>query len=183
MTTYPHIEVNEIPASLQAFIKLRDEMAQTPEGGAVVMVLALLLYAQAPDSELGKHALTLSVDRSRLREMPGGYKGWGILPIDFQRIQRQLRDKSWTPQSYFLGTDPQQGYQLPTTPYQFEISDNRYSGDPDSGIFKVFVFSSGASSPRPATLKRNNRGVWKAKEWSSLLMGVMPPKKSVDDDL
>ena len=183
MTTYPLIAVNEVPSSLPEFIELRDKLAQTPEGGAVVMVLALYLYAQAPESELANHALTISVDRSRLREVPNGYKGWGILAIDFQRIQRQLRDKAWTPQSYFVGTDPQTRYQLPDPPYQFEISDNPHSGDPDSGVYKVFVRSSGAASPRPITLKRNNRGVWKALEWSSLVMGVVPPKKSVDDDL
>jgi hypothetical protein len=183
MTTYPLISVNAIPSSLSAFLELRDRLAQTPEGGAVVMVLALYLYAKAPDSELANQALTISVDRTRLREVADGYKGWGILAIDFQRIQRQLRDKAWTPQSYFTGTDPGSGYRLSVPPYQFEISDNPHSGDSDSGVYKVFVRSSGAASPRPITLKRNNRGVWKALEWSSLLMGVIPPKKSVDDDL
>lgn len=183
MATYPHIEVKEIPESLDTFIKLRDDLAKTPEGCAVVMVLALHLYAQAPESELGNHALTISVDRTRLREQPDGYQGWGILAIDFQRIQRQLRDSPWTPRSYFLGTDPKHSYRLPVPPYQFEISDNPHSGDPESGVYKVFVRSSGAASPRPVTLKRNNRGIWKAVEWSSLLMGIIPPKKTVDDDL
>ena len=183
MTTYPLITVNEIPSSLTAFITLRDELAQTPEGGAVIMVLALYLYAKEPDSELANHALTISVDRSRLREVTDGYKGWGILAIDFQRIQRQLRDKVWTPRSYFAGTGPQAGYRLPAPPYKFEVSDNPHSGDADSGVYKVFVRSSGAASPRPVTLKRNNRGVWKALEFNSLLMGVIPPKKNVDDDL
>ena len=183
MSTTRIIEVNEIPSSLQAFIALRDALAQTPEGAAVVMVIALHVYAQAPESDLGKNALTIAVDRSRLREMANGYKGWGLLAIELQRAQRQLRGKSWTMQSYFLDTEPQQAYQLPVPPYKFEVSDNPYSGDPASGVYKVFVRSSGAASPRPVTLKLNNRGVWKTLEWSSLVMGVIPPKKSVDDDL
>lgn len=183
MEIYPPVVVNEIPESLESFIKLRDDLAQTPAGAAVVMVLALYLYARAPESELANAALTLAVDRSRLRELPGGYQGWGILAIDFQRIQWQLRDSPWTPQSYFLGTESVHAYRLPASPYRFEVSENPYSGNPASGVFKVFVRSSGAASPRPVTLKRNNRGLWKALEWSSLLMGIQPPKHAVDDVL
>jgi hypothetical protein len=183
MVTYPHLSLNEIPTSLPAFIALRDQLAQTPEGGAVIIVLALYLYAHAPESELGQHALIIAVDRSRLRETTDGYQGWGLLAIDFQRIQRQLRDYPWIPRSYILGTDPQNGYRVSDPPFQFEISNNVHSGDPALGVYKVFVRSSGAASPRPVTLKRNNRGLWKAREYSSLLMGLVPPKKSVDDDL
>ncbi len=41
----------------------------------------------------------------------------------------------------------------------------------------------GAATPRPVTLKRNDRGVWKAYEWSSLLVGVRPPVLKIEDDL
>jgi hypothetical protein len=183
MAMNPLITVNEIPSTLSAFLALRDKLAQTPEGGGVLMVLALYLYACAPESELANQALTICVDRTRLREVPDGYKGWGILAIDLQRIQRQLRDKPWVPQSYFVGTAPQSSYRLPDPPYHFEITTNPYSGDQEASVYKVFVRSSGASSPRPVTLKQNNRGIWKAVEWSSLLMGVVSPEKSVDDDL
>jgi hypothetical protein len=183
MATDPLMTVNEIPSTLPAFLALRDKLAQTPEGGAVLMVLALYLYAHAPESELALAALTICVDRSRLREVSDGYKGWGILAIDLQRIQRQLRDNPWVPQSYFAGTESQFGYKLSDPPYHFEMTTNPYSGDLEVGVYKVFVRSSGAASPRPVTLKKNNRGIWKAVEWSSLLMGVESPKKSLDDDL
>ncbi|MDF1513906.1 MAG: hypothetical protein P1S60_08865 [Anaerolineae bacterium] len=183
MTTYPLIEIDAIPRTLEEFLTMRGKLAATPEGGAVVALVALLLYAQAPDSELAMQALTIAVDQSRLRETADGYRGWAILAIDLQRVQRQLRDRPWTPQSYILETDPKQGYQLPQPPYQFEVSDNVHSGNPDEGIYKVFVRSSGAASPRPVTMKRNNRGIWKALEWSSLLMGIIAPAKPRDDDL
>ena len=48
---------------------------------------------------------------------------------------------------------------------------------------KLFVFSSGADSPRPVTVKKNNRGLWKATSYSSLDVGVRPPIVIVDDDL
>ena len=48
---------------------------------------------------------------------------------------------------------------------------------------KVFVWSSGADSPRPLTLIKNNRGLWKATNWSSLTVGIRPPAAPLDDDL
>jgi hypothetical protein len=65
----------------------------------------------------------------------------------------------------------------------FTFSDNPHSGDPETGTFKVFITSSGASSPRPVTVKRNDKGIWKAYEWSTLIVGVEPPAGNVSDDL
>ena len=48
---------------------------------------------------------------------------------------------------------------------------------------KMFVWSTGADSPRPVHLVKNNRGVWKAKNWNSLSVGVRAPVQVVDDDL
>ena len=60
---------------------------------------------------------------------------------------------------------------------------NPYSGDASEGRLKVFVASSGAASPRPVTLQRNNRGLWKAVEWSSLTLGVAAPSSEDEDAL
>ncbi|WP_167882958.1 DUF6935 domain-containing protein [Leptospira barantonii] len=43
---------------------------------------------------------------------------------------------------------------------------------------------SGADTPRPVTLKKNAKGVWKAREFSSLLVGIKKPaSKNPADDL
>lgn len=177
------ITVPALPATLDEFLAFRDAVAQTPQGGAAVMVVALWLYAQAPDDPLGEQALTIAVDRSRLREDPDGYKGWGLGPRDRDHVARQMRTHPHAPRSYVQGTDPALGYRLPDPPFQIRLSKNPYSGDVDAGPYKVFVACSGADSPRPVTLQRNNRGLWKAVEWSSLTMGVKPPASTMDDDL
>lgn len=47
---------------------------------------------------------------------------------------------------------------------------------------KVFVETFGVK-PRPITMVRNNKGIWKAKECSSVFVAVQPPAKAQQDDL
>ena len=146
-----------------------------------MMVLAFLAYVE--DKALGQQCLTVAVDRERLQEGSKGYKGWQLSNGDLQRVQFQVQGKSYLPRSYIEGAMPENGYTLAGPPYVVTCSDNPYSGDINSGTYKVFVTCSGANSPRPITLKRNNRGFWKASEWSSLLVGVEAPAQTIDDDL
>jgi hypothetical protein len=175
--------VPKIPETLEAFIDLRDQLAHSPEGGAVMMVLAFLLAAEDPQGRLGRDALTLAVDRSRLVPSSEGYKGWDLSIRDARRIEEQFTSQPWAPLSYFLRTAPERGYVLPDPPYRLSICRNPYSGTASEGRVKVFVMCSGAASPRPVTLARNDRGLWKAVEWSSLTMGVVPPVESLADEL
>jgi hypothetical protein len=146
-----------------------------------MMIIALLLYTES--EELGQQCLTVAVDRKWLQEGPKGYKGWQLRVRDMQLIRSQIKSRTHIPKSYVKGATPENGYELPALPYEFEVSSNPYSGDPESGEYKVFVASSGASSPRPVTVRRNKRGIWKAYEWSSLLVGVREPVLEMDDEL
>ena len=91
--------------------------------------------------------------------------------------------KGWMAHSYVLGTSHEQGYALPPSgPYQIMIdSTNPYQ--PGAGMKKLFISCSGADSPRPITLKVNDKGLWKAHEWSSLQLGMRAPVVHKSDDL
>ena len=52
-----------------------------------------------------------------------------------------------------------------------------------TALWPVFARGYAAASPRPVTLKVNDKGIWKASEWSSLIVGVQPPAKTETDDL
>ena len=181
MSNVGPVSVNELPKSIEEFVALRDRIADTPQGGAAVMALALLAYAE--DEALGKQCLTVAADRGRLDKGPGGFKGFKLINAELQRLQTRIRGKPHMLRSYFRGTSPESGYELPAPPYVFDVSDNPYSGDIESGTYKVFLACTGASQPRPIAVKRNNRGVWNAHEWSSLTLGVVEPKQEIDDDL
>ena len=180
MASSQSISINELPQSVEAFVALRDRVARTPQGGAAMMVVALLAYAR--DETLGLQCLTVAVDRGRLQEGSKGYKGWQLRNSDLQRIRSQIRSHPYLPRSYIRGAVPANGYQLPNPPYQFTCTDNPYSGDPEAQ-YKIFVACSGAASPRPVTLKVNNKGIWKAWEWSSLIVGIQAPAAEEGDEL
>ena len=181
MSTQRTVEIGQLPQSIEEFVALRDRTADTPQGGAAVMIVALLLYAK--DQVLGDQALTVAVDRDQLQEAADGYRGWQLRRRPMQLIERQILDSPHIPHSYVLGTSPESGYQLPEPPLQIECRSGPYSGDVGDSAYKVFVTSSGAPSARPVTLHRNQRGFWKAYEWSSLLLGVRPPSEPEPDDL
>jgi hypothetical protein len=175
------IEIPSIPASADEYLSLRDTLSAAPCGGAAALVVALLVYAQ--DAKVGEACVAIAVDRGRLVSGPRGYKGWQLPNTALQRLSTQIRGHEYLPASYLAGTTPENGYALGEPPHIVTCTTGPYSGDPSTGTFKVFVISSGAASPRPVTLKINDRGLWKASEWSSLIVGVQPPASSASDDL
>jgi hypothetical protein len=175
------VQIPSLPAAIEEFLELRDRVATSPEGGAAMMVVALLAYADG--EQLGQECLTCAVARTRLVDGTKGYKGRQLSNASLQRIRAQIRGRDYVARSYISGTTPEDGYQLSGAPYTIECLRNVHSGDPASGKCKVFVVSSGADSPRPVTLARNENGIWKAIEWSSLIVGVQPPSEDRGDEL
>ena len=164
------VTIAALPRSIEEFVALRDQVAVTPQGGAAMMVVALLLHAQ--DEALGAQCLSAAAASERLSEGGGGYQGWRMRRGDLQRISDQIRQQPYLPKSYIQGTHPENGYELPAAPHEIAFTSNPYSGNPAEGRFKVFVACSGAATPRPVTVKRSALGIWHAYEWSTLVVGV-----------
>jgi hypothetical protein len=175
------ITIPSLPTSVDEFLDLRDRVATSAEGGAAMMVVALLAFAQ--EAELGNQCLACAVGSSRLVDGAEGYKGLQLTNASLARIRTQVVGREHLPRSYVRGTEPESAYELDSPPYRIECLRNLHSGDPASGKCKVFVLSSGADSPRPVTVAVNKSGIWKAIEWSSLLVGVRPPVDVRTDEL
>ncbi len=174
-----NVTINRLPNSVEEFTQIRDELANKPEGGAVLFILALKLYAENPT--VGEQCLVISIDRSKLQ--PGSvYKGFAVSNLNMSRLKEQVQRYPYIANSYFVGANAENGYNF-SLPTEVICSDNPHSGNINDGEFSVFVKSSGADSPRPMRMVRNNRGIWKAAEWSSVIMGIVPPKVEIDDDL
>lgn len=154
-------------------------IASTPEGGAAMMILALLIYSEK--EELGRQCLTAVISLDLLEE-GNYYKGYKLRSSSMQLIKEQLKKEPFIPRSYIKGSNPENGYRIPDENLIMKFSTTKYSGDRASGIFKIFVECSGALM-RPITLKVNDKGLWKAYEWSSLIVGVRSSKNSDGDDL
>ena len=172
------VTVKQVPNTVEDFVKYRDKIAKTPEGGATIFLLALKIYTDNP--KLGKQCLVVAVGRNNLQS-GDVYKGHELLKSDMSLIKRQIINKNRRlPNSYIKGSSPENLYKV-KLPYTYEYMSNPSSGDVSSGVYKIFVKCSGADSPRPINLEMNNRGYWKATSWSSLLTGIKKPP--VDDDI
>jgi hypothetical protein len=171
------VTVEKMPTTIEDFLSLRDKIAQEPEGGATIFLLAFKIYAE--NHELGKQCLVIAADMGSLRE-GDVYKGYALLNQDMLLIDKQLGHDINIPNSYIKGSSPKESYKV-KLPYVYEYSSNAYCGNPKTGTYKLFVKCSGADSPRPIGLHRNDKGIWKATTWSSVLVGIK--KAPVSDDL
>jgi hypothetical protein len=172
------ITVADLPGTTEEFLTLRDSLAQTPEGGAALFVVALLKYVEDP--ALGEQYLTIALDLQNLTKSEQGYKGYRP-GNSIQYHQRRIHGMKHLPGSYVVGTSAAEGYQA-GPPYQFDFSRNKFS-EIKADQIKVFIACTGAASPRPITLRRNDKGLWKVYEASSLFVGVVAPAAPDGDDL
>ncbi len=174
------ITLKQLPKNAEQFKQLRNQTATTAEGGAAMFVLALKLHLK--DKKVGQAALVMSVNRKLLDKSLTGYKGYDLRKAHTSLLNCQLKNAPYLPDSYIVGSSPENGYAV-KLPFKIRVMRQATSGYGSEDTVKVFVASSGADSPRPITLKQNNRGYWKAHEWSSLLVGVRKPVVEEDDDL
>lgn len=166
-------------SSVEDFLKLRNEIATTPEGGAACFVATLLAFGESKD--VGMQCLTIAIDKRNV--IKGGvYKGYAPGSSVMYHINRISGYKMWPylGRAYIKGAKASENYQI-TGPWQIETYRQKNSGDESSGRVKVFVKTDGFRA-RPVTLKRNDKGLWKAYEFSSLLLNVNPPANLTPTD-
>lgn len=165
------ISISEMPKTTDEFLVLRDKIAKTPEGAAAVFLMASIKFAEDP--ALGRHWVIIATDKNWLSHSssPKAYRGFDLAKsADF--VLNQVNGKQYIPFSYLKGTSAANGYQPGNEPYEFNFERTTDAGD---GMVKVFVKSTGADTARPITLNKNDAGVWKGFEYSSIFVGVRPP--------
>lgn len=165
------VSIEALPRDAAGFAAMRDGLGATPEGAAALFVAAMNVYVD--DEALGRACLTaILVNDPELVSpaSPGDWKGYEPSAL-VQRRMGYVKAQAGIARSLVQGTDPAASYALPPFPWTVRARRNAYSVQ-DNGDVKVFVFSTGADSPRPVTLRRNAAGVWKVAEFSSLVSGV-----------
>lgn len=166
-----NIRIEQIPATTEEFIQLRNNMATTPEGGAAVFIIAAIKYTENPDT--GRHWVIIATDKNWLSPSNSekAYKGFD-LGNSANFLLKQIDDKKYIPYSYLTGTSVANGYEPGNAPYQIAVERSADGGD---GMVKVYIHSTGVDATRPITLKKNEAGMWKGFEYSSIFTGIQPP--------
>ncbi len=174
------IAIGAMPTTIDEYLAMRDRVARTPEGGAAAFAIALHCYARDP--AVGLPYVTVAIAMDLLDDDPGGYKGRRPRRAILQNLKDRLHGKAHIARSYVQGTRFEDGYALPAGDVVVRVKQQRDSL-PAADKAKMFVYSTGADTPRPVSLARNDKGLWKATEWSSLEVGIRAPAAARSDDL
>lgn len=169
-TPEDRVHLGLLPPTLQDFQHLQ-KGAVTPERGATLMILAMLVFEDYP-AEAEKMVVAAITDNN-LNITQDGTKS--LMPHMKDHLYKRLARDPNIARSYVEGATPQNGYALPEGQgYTFRFSRNRLSEVSDTEV-RVFVATSGQSSPRPVSMKLQPDGFWRAEEASSLFVGVYLP--------
>lgn len=161
------VHLGFLPPTLQDFQHLQ-KGAVTPERGATLMILAMLVFEDYP-AEAEKMVIEAITDDNLLIAADGTKS---LMPHMKDHLYKRLKLDPNIARSYVEGATPQNGYALPVGQgYTFRFSRNRLSQVSDTEV-RVFVATSGQGTPRPISMKLQPSGVWKAEEGSSLFVGV-----------
>jgi hypothetical protein len=168
-----------VPQSAEQFVELRNQLADTPEGGAACLVATLLAFSQSYD--VGLQCLTIAIDK---RNVNNGnvYKGYQPGGSIMYHVKRITGYNMWPylGYAYVKGGTAANNYQV-EPPLVVDMYRQKNSGSDSSGQVKVFVNVDGFRA-RPVTMKRNDKGIWKAYEFSSLMLNVNPPASTKPTD-
>ena len=173
------VTLEAIPQTVEQFVELRDKLAGTPEGGAACFVAALLAFSES--QELGLQCLTVAIDQSNVikGEVYQGYAPGGSVMYHVERITG-YNMWPYLGYAYLKGTKASNNYAT-SPPYIVSTYRQKNSGSEAGGQVKLFVNLDGLRA-RPITLKRNDKGIWKAYEFSSLMLNVTPPANTQPKD-
>jgi len=178
------ITLSKVPASPEEFIQMRNNLSRTPEGGAAMFIAALINLGK--NEKLGMQCLTIGIDQSQVTKgnVYKGYKPGRSVMYHLNRLKRGgVRGNFWgyAAKAYLKGSTHKNGY-TPSKPYKVVTSRNKYSGSEAKGRVKVYIdVAIEGFRPRPISMKRNDKGIWKAIEFSSMFLDVPKPGKKTDD--
>lgn len=161
------ITISKQPINIDEFIALRNQIAITPVGGAAMFLLALKIYVQ--DNIFGHQCLVATADSSCLWE-GDVYKGFMLNSSDFNLMKSQYSQNPKIPDSYIEGAVPENNYES-KLPYKYNFTSNSIEGE----YAKLFVICNGADSPRPIHVKKNDKGLWEALNYSTMFVGIKKP--------
>jgi hypothetical protein len=159
--------VKKIPKSVDDFLSMRDELGQTPNGGASCFLLALLVYAN--NNELGIKLLTMTMDRDILIQ-GNGYNGFQPKIADLATIKALLAQKPYFFNTFVAGTLAGQNYQLPIENLAFDFLRNPPAMYKESGeIYRILIQCNADNKPKMLKMRKDYKGFWKVYDWSGIL--------------
>ena len=164
-----------LPTSVDEYLALREKIGTSPTGGAALFLYALMV--QEKNAALGDKLVVLALYEDLLTKTGGDgtYKGYVWDRGPGYHIDR-IKARPHIPRSFAVGATAANHYAMdPARVGLLFRAQSRYVPDPATGEAKVFACTSGAATCRPITLRRNDKGYWKVKEFSTISVDIQPP--------
>lgn len=163
----------ELPRSVEAFKERIAAEATDPKAAAKLWFDAVFVYLTV-DKEIGAEMITLMCKD----------KDW---KRSSRYLLKTLEEAPYVFRSYAVGARPENDYAMDPEKYELKVtreSDKPFADKEPGAYHKLFIVSSGASSPRPMTFQRNARGEYKAYEMGAIYTMVRAPasEKARKDD-
>jgi hypothetical protein len=163
----------QLPKSLDELKTRIAAEAKEPKAAAKLWFDAVFVYLTV-DKELGAQMIS---------EM-GKDKEW---KKNQRYFLKALEENPHIFRSYAVGATPENDYAMDPENYSLVFvreQDKPYADKPPNDYYKLFIASSGTSSPRPMTFQRNSRGEYKGYEIGAIYTGVRDPAstKAKKDD-
>lgn len=171
---------SKLVTSVDEFLALREAQGKTPLGGAICLVHALLVWANPATHHLGEQLLVLAVTEDMLVQ-GSTYKGYSLNPDLANHLKYAIEGDGahsvkLALSSLMWETDPQTAYAFDTNNMILAEDIIAEEGQHKStGVFNVYLHSFGCDSSRGVHMAANKNGVWKAREFTSLLSSVHAP--------
>ncbi len=176
---------HKLPKTVKEFKALRSKLmsanteVKKAYGGAALFLYALMVRTY--DKSLGNKFLVMSLTKDGLTK-GNHYKGYTwSRSLDYH--VKRITSRSQIPRSHVVGSSPKNNYKVNFKKALKLVfrkqtaakgSDgSKYVPDPATGKYKIFSCSSGAATCRPMALRRNKKGIWKVKSFSSISVGIM----------
>lgn len=168
------VTTSRIPHSLPKFLELRDQIAHTPQGAAVMMLVAMRIYQQYPIE--GMKCLTAACTTPLIvpSDREGNYDGFVMGNIS--ELKLKLASYGYLPFVYYEGASPSNSYTPNGPPYTANLKVNIHSYMPstDGSLrIKLFFETEAADSPRPVVVRKIGE-YYKITEYSSLYLAPKP---------
>lgn len=167
------VTINRICHTIGKFVELQNQIATTPQGAVVMVIVAMRIYQQYPIEGMKCLTATCTSPLTVSSSAPGSYNGQIV--ANTSTLKSNLASYPRLPFIYYEGASPQNGYVPAGPPYVVKLYTNLYSYTTASdGLrIKLFVETLGADSNRPCTVKKVG-SIYKATEFSSLYLAPKP---------
>lgn len=164
---FTSITIKQLPQSVDEFLDLRDQLAQSPNGGAACFLVALIVYTK--NNHLGTKLLTIILDREFLVQ-GNSYNGFQPRSTDLNFINDLLKQKPRFFHAYIAGSHLDKEFASSSGEISFDFVRNPPTAYKEGNeIHRVLVKCNADTKPRMIKLRKDYKDFWKVYDWSSIL--------------